>query len=73
MATLPNSQVLSDIIAGKKKVELESLSLRIFLGRVSFAYKRDPSTLQRAIEEFVELLKVTQHMPSTMRDIQKII
>ncbi len=72
---LSTDKVWKDILQRKVKYEFEFLALNIMLGRLFLEIERDPSpaTLQKCADEMHNLLDKNAHLPSTKRDIQKIL
>lgn len=71
---IPN-QVWIDTINGKIKLDYECLALKILLGRLRIDVKNNSSVevIQKYTEELKNFFIRTQKLPSSQKDLQKII
>ena len=68
-------QIWIDVITGKITAEFEFLAVKILLGRLRIDYRVDssPEAVEKSVEELQGLFVKSRHIPSSQRDLQKIL
>jgi len=71
--SIPNNQILKDILTGKKVISFEFLAIQIFVTREKRRLEESPSSLDASVKAFSELLLKYKSSDSVVRDIGKML
>jgi hypothetical protein len=74
MESIPE-KVLSELVMGRVKVDLDFLALKIMLSRLQQRVRiaPDSNTLQPCVEELQNFLAKFGYLPSVQKDVEKIL
>lgn len=68
----PSNPIWSQVILGKKRVEFESLAIKVFLGRARGELSRNPAAAAQLAGELHAVVVSNEALPTVQRDLSKL-